>query len=131
MGMHEKRIGQQSIDIKYISTRFSNDMSWSECLLLGQELINAKAYNQTKAWIKESMKRYNDEAATTTTAYSLDYLEKLGETLMKTGDKEAAQEVFRSVVVKDPSRLKTVSNMFDNAEVFPENNETEREYYVS
>lgn len=105
-------------------------MSWSDCLLLGQQLINIKAFNQTKEWIDESLKRYSMEEKSSV-ATELDFMEKLGENLMKTGDTTAALEVFRAVVIKDPHRLSTVSAIYNNTHSLSEALVEEEEYHVS
>ncbi|XP_061396348.1 prolyl 4-hydroxylase subunit alpha-2-like [Musca vetustissima] len=111
--------------------KYGNDMSWSDCLLLGQQLINVKAFNQTKDWINESMKRYSmeEDVVSDSTESTLDFMEKLGENLLKTGDTTAALEVFRAVVLKDPHRLNVVSAIYNNTYLLPEAYEEEREYH--
>ncbi|XP_075161943.1 uncharacterized protein LOC142234657 [Haematobia irritans] len=109
--------------------KYGNAMSWSDCLLLGQQLINAKAYNQTREWIKESMRRYHVETTTAVNEYSLDFMEKLGENLIKTGNTEEALTILRALVVKDPTRLRKVSTLYDNTYILPQQYEEERDYH--
>uniref|UniRef100_A0A1I8PH27 procollagen-proline 4-dioxygenase n=1 Tax=Stomoxys calcitrans TaxID=35570 RepID=A0A1I8PH27_STOCA len=124
-----------NLDVSHVASgilngvKYGTDMSWSDCLLLGQQLINVKAYNQTKAWIEESMRRYNVETSKAINDYSLDFMEKLGENLMKTGNTEEAMSIFRSLVLKDPKRLSTVSKLYDNTYILPEQYEEERDYH--
>ncbi|XP_073820245.1 prolyl 4-hydroxylase subunit alpha-2-like [Musca autumnalis] len=108
--------------------KYGNEMSWTDCLLLGQQLVNARAFNQTKDWINESMKRYSLEEGSSSVS-TLDFMEKLGENLMKTGDIDGALEVLRAVVVKDPQRLRVVSEIYNNTYLLPEAYEEEKEYH--
>lgn len=108
----------------------SNEMSWSDCLWLGQQLINVGAYNQTKPWIKESARRYNiDEFNTNDT--SLDSMEHLGENLMKIGDTDAALQIFQSVLNKNPQRLDVLSDIYENTMMLPNDYEVKGNYHVS
>uniref|UniRef100_T1P873 2OG-Fe(2) oxygenase superfamily protein n=1 Tax=Musca domestica TaxID=7370 RepID=T1P873_MUSDO len=66
---------------------------------------------------------------TSSAATELDFMEKLGENLMKTGDTTAALEVFRAVVIKDPHRLSTVSAIYNNTHSLSEALVEEEEYH--
>lgn len=105
-------------------------MSWSDCLMLGEQLIKSKAFNQTRPWMQESLKRLNFDSFNVN-KISLEFLEILAQNLLKTGDMNSALKVVQVILNEDPMRKYNIAKMFENAEILPEIGDVEAEYHVS
>ena len=105
-------------------------MSWSDCLMLGEQLIKLQAYNETRPWVQESVKRLNFDSFNVN-KISLEFMELLAEDLLKTGDVNSALKVVQIILTNDPMRKGNVAKMFENTESLPETGNIERDYHVS
>ncbi|KAM7361943.1 prolyl 4-hydroxylase subunit alpha-1-like [Cochliomyia hominivorax] len=110
--------------------KYGSDMSWSDCLMLGDQLIKSEAYNQTRPWVQESIKRLNFEAFNVN-KISLEFLEKLADNLLKTGDTNSALKVVQIILNEDPLRKYNIAKMFANADTLPETSIIESGYHAT
>ncbi|XP_065360119.1 prolyl 4-hydroxylase subunit alpha-2 [Calliphora vicina] len=110
--------------------KYGSDMSWSDCLMLGEQLIRLRAYNQTRPWMQESIKRLNFDSFNGN-KISLEFMEILAENLLKTGDVNSALKVVQIILNEDPLRKGNVAKMFENTETLPEMGNIETEYHAT
>lgn len=98
--------------------------------MLGEQLIKLQAYNETRPWVQESVKRLNFDSFNIN-KISLEFMELLAEDLLKTGDVNSALKVVQIILNNDPMRKGNVAKMFENTENLPETGNIETDYHVT
>lgn len=101
-------------------------MSWNDCLLMGQQLINVGAFNQSYPWIKEFYKRFNSNEG-----MPLDIKEHIIGNLMTIGDAEMTAIIFKSIWESDDHTFEVLTETYKNRYVLSEAYEEEQGYHVS
>lgn len=109
---------------------YSSDMSWSDCVMLGEQLIKSKVYNQTRPWMQESIKRLNFDSFNVN-KISLEFMEKLAENLLITGDVNSALKVVQIILNEDPLRKSNVAKIFEATDTLTEMEDIDMGYHVS
>lgn len=85
----------------------SFDMSWTDCLIMGHQLFEMKAYNHTKVWMHESMKRIEEPDSSNWQLFSSDFLQEIAANLISIGELDAAFEILRRIMPSDFAHNKT------------------------
>uniref|UniRef100_A0A1A9WN35 procollagen-proline 4-dioxygenase n=1 Tax=Glossina brevipalpis TaxID=37001 RepID=A0A1A9WN35_9MUSC len=98
--------------------KYGYDMTWTDCLVLGQQLFHMKAYNQTKIWLQESVKRLqqdNDRFQ----LFPAGFLQESTENLIRLGDMDTALHLY-NVMETNHKEENKIKEMMQSTEILEE-----------
>uniref|UniRef100_A0A1A9VVH0 procollagen-proline 4-dioxygenase n=1 Tax=Glossina austeni TaxID=7395 RepID=A0A1A9VVH0_GLOAU len=100
--------------------KYGYDMSWTDCLVLGRQLFHMQAYNQTKFWLQESVKRLQQEPDRLE-LFPSDFLQEPTEYLIRLGDADTALQLYKIIAKhkEDGRGSFKIKEMIQSSEILP------------
>uniref|UniRef100_A0A1A9ZZK5 procollagen-proline 4-dioxygenase n=1 Tax=Glossina pallidipes TaxID=7398 RepID=A0A1A9ZZK5_GLOPL len=100
--------------------KYGYDMSWTDCLVLGRQLFHMQAYNQTKFWLQESVKRLPQEPDRLE-LFPSDFLQEPTEYLIRLGDADTALQLYKIIAKhkEDGRGSFKIKEMIQSSEILP------------
>lgn len=95
-------------------------MTWTDCLVLGRQLFHMQAYNQTKFWLQESVKRLQQEPDRLE-LFPSDFLQEPTEYLLRLGDADTALQLYKIIAKhkEDGRGSFKIKEMIQSSEILP------------
>ncbi|KAL9898422.1 prolyl 4-hydroxylase subunit alpha-1-like [Glossina fuscipes fuscipes] len=100
--------------------KYGYDMTWTDCLVLGRQLFHMEAYNQTKFWLQESVKRLQQEPDKLE-LFPSDFLQEPTEHLVRLGDTDTALQLYKIIAKhnEDDKGSFKIKEMIQSSETLP------------